>query len=218
MIRILYLFSVLMWFFFSCKNGNKLDTPAIHKDRKLAIQTHKKVASKNQVVSKVQIIPEVILPDPYSPYPDPYPPYPYPCPIDPPGYISEPVVTCVGPPEPLPKTIRDSIVDFPPIQASFGITIQELLQFVEQKITVGEQWNYLKELGIEGKIYIRLLIDVKGKVREVTFLKFSEKQLEILKPRLITALLTMPNWTPAKDQNANAVVSEFTFPIRVGFQ
>jgi hypothetical protein len=90
-----------------------------------------------------------------------------------------------------------------------------LLKYIDNKVKNSHEWNYLKELGIEGKIYIRLLIDVKGKVREVHLLKFSEKELEILKPRLITALLTMPNWNAAKDENGTAVVSEFTFPLRI---
>jgi hypothetical protein len=72
-------------------------------------------------------------------------------------------------------------------------------------------------VGIEGKIYIRLLIDVKGKVREVTFLKFTDKQLEILKNRLNVAFLGMPNWTPAKNENGQNVVSEYTFPFRIQF-
>jgi hypothetical protein len=49
----------------------------------------------------------------------------------------------------------------------------------------------------------------------VTFLKFTDKQLEILKSRLNLALLDMPNWNPAKDQNGKNVVSEFTFPLRI---
>ncbi len=209
----LYLISVSLSFFFSCTEEKKPVAQADHKERKLEIQTFKKGATTTHVVPKAQLKPEIVLPDPRPPS-DPFDPYP----IDPPGYISEPMINCMGPPEPLPKTIRDSIVSFPPVQASFGNTIQDLLQFVAQKITVGEQWNYLKELGIEGKIYIRLLIDVNGKVREVTFLKFSEKALEILKPRLITALLTMPNWTPAKDEQGAAVVSEFTFPVKIQFE
>jgi hypothetical protein len=65
---------------------------------------------------------------------------------------------------------------------------------------------------------MRLLIDAKGKVREVTFLKFTDKQLEILKSRLNLALLDMPNWNPAKDQNGQNVVSEFTFPLKIHFE
>jgi hypothetical protein len=217
MLRNLLVFFVLLLFFFSCNEEKKLDTQAIHKERKLEIQTPKKAPTTTHFEPKAQLKPEFIpqvvpgpgyLPDPY---PDPHP-------IDPPGYISEPVIACVGPPDPLPKTIRDSIVNFPTMQASFGVSNDDLLKYIDNKINNSNEWNYLKELGIEGMIYIRLLIDVKGKVREVNFLKFSEKELEILKPLLNTALLTMPNWTAAKDENGGAVVSEFTFPIRVSFQ
>jgi outer membrane biosynthesis protein TonB len=181
------------------------------------VKSTKKVVHTTHFEPKAQLKPEFIpqvvpgpgyLPDPY---PDPHP-------IDPPGYISEPLITCIGPPDPLPKTIRDSIVNFPTMQASFGGSNDDLLKYIDNKINNSNEWNYLRELGIEGKIYIRLLIDVKGKVREVNFLKFSDKELEILKPRLITTLLTMPNWIVAKDENAAAVVSEFTFPIRVSFR
>lgn len=180
------------------------------------VKSTKKVVHTTHFEPKAQLKPEFIpqvVPGPGY-LPDPYPgPYP----IDPPGYIPGPVITCVGPPDPLPKTIRDSIVNFPTVQASFGSHPDELIKYIDAKIANQMEFNYLKELGIEGKIYIRLLIDVKGKVREVNFLKFSEKELEILKPRLITALLTMPNWIAAKDENAAAVVSEFTFPLRIQF-
>lgn len=180
------------------------------------VKSTKKVVHTTHFEPKAQLKPEFIpqvVPGPGY-LPDPYPgPYP----TDPPGYIPGPVITCVGPPDPLPKTIRDSIVNFPTVQASFGSHPDELIKYIDAKIANQMEFNYLKELGIEGKIYIRLLIDVKGKVREVNFLKFSEKELEILKPRLITALLTMPNWIAAKDENAAAVVSEFTFPLRIQF-
>jgi hypothetical protein len=214
MLRNLLVFFVLLLFFFSCKEEKKLDTQAIHKERKLEIQTPKKAPTTTHFEPKAKLKPEFIpqvVPGPGY-LPDPYPgPYP----IDPPGYIPGPVITCVGPPDPLPKTIRDSIVNFPTVRASFGSHPDELIKYIDAKIANQMEFNYLKELGLEGKIYIRLLIDVKGKVREVNFLKFSEKELEILKPRLNTALLTMPNWTAAKDENAAAVVSEYTFPFRI---
>ena len=152
-------------------------------------------------------IPEFIPPDPFPPFdPDP---------IDPPGYIPEPVITCVGPPEPFPKTIRDSIVNFPATMASFGTTTTDVFKYIDEKIAGSFEWNYLRELGIEGKIYVRLLIDVSGKVREVAFLKFSDKEFEILKGKLNTVLLTMPSWSPAKDEKGTAVVSEYTLPVRL---
>jgi hypothetical protein len=202
--------------FSSCREEKKGNERTIPKKMKAKVQSTKKVVHSTQVIPKAELKPKLIpqvIPGPgYQPDP-----YPDPWPIDPPGYISEPVITCVGPPDPLPKTIRDSIVNFPTMQASFGVSIDDLLKYIDNKIKNSYEWNYLRELGIEGKIYIRLLIDVKGKVREVIFLKFSEKQLEILKPRLITALLTMPNWNAAKDENGTAVVSEFTFPLRIQF-
>jgi hypothetical protein len=103
------------------------------------------------------------------------------------------------------------------MQASFGVSIDDLMKYIDYKIANSMEWSYLKELGSEGKIYIRLLIDVKGKVREVTFLKFTDKQLEILKNRLNVAFLGMPNWTPAKNENGQNVVSEYTFPFRIQF-
>jgi hypothetical protein len=214
MLRNLLLFFVLLLFFFSCKEEKKVNVRPSPKKSESKVKSTKKVVHTTHFEPKAQLKPEFIpqvvpgpgyLPDPY---PDPWP-------IDPPGYISEPVITCVGPPDPLPKTIRDSIVNFPTIQASFGVSIDELLKYIDNKISNSYEWTYLRELGIEGKIYIRLLIDVKGKVREVTFLKFTEKQLEILKNRLNLDLLGMPNWNAAKDENGAAVVSEFTFPLRI---
>lgn len=216
MLRNLLVFFVLLLFFFSCKEEKKVNVRPSPKKSESKVKSTKKVVHTTHFEPKAQLKPEFIpqvVPGPGY-LPDPYPgPYP----IDPPGYIPGPVITCVGPPDPLPKTIRDSIVNFPTVQASFGSHPDELIKYIDAKIANQMEFNYLKELGIEGKIYIRLLIDVKGKVREVNFLKFSEKELEILKPRLITALLTMPNWIAAKDENAAAVVSEFTFPLRIQF-
>ena len=200
--------------FSSCREEKKGNERTISKKMEAKVKSTKKVVHSTHVIPKTEMKPELIpqvipgpgyLPDPY---PDPWP-------IDPPGYISEPIIDCIGPPEPLPKTIRDSIVNFPTMQASFGVSIDDLLKYIDYKIANSTEWSYLRELGIEGRIYIRLLIDVKGKVREVNCLKFSEKELEILKPRLITALLTMPNWNAAKGENGTAVVSELTFPLRI---
>ena len=219
MSRILLLFSVLLCLFFSCKEEKKSITPPKCKESKSKVKTTKKEIPNALLVPKVQLkpesIPKFIPPVPRPPY-DPIDPVPYP--IDPPGYISEPVITCVGPPDPLPKTIRDSIVNFPATMASFGNNTTDIFKYIDATIAGSTEWNYLRELGIEGKIYVRLLIDVNGKVREVTFLKFSDKELEMLKATLNKALLAMPTWSPAKNENGTAVVSEYTLPVRVSFQ
>ena len=102
--------------------------------------------------------------------------------------------------------------------ASFGNNTTDIFKYIDEKIAVSKEWNYLRELGIEGKIYVRLLIDVNGKVREVTFLKFSVKELEMLKETLNKALFAMPLWSPAKDEKGTVVVSEYTLPVRVSFK
>lgn len=189
----------------------------IPKNLESKVKSPNKAFHSTHFIPKVQLkpksIPKFIIPDPYPPY-DPY----YPDPIDPPGYISEPVITCVGPPEPLPKTIRDSIVNFPASMAFFGNNNNDIIKYIDNKIAGSMEWKYLRELGVEGKIYVRLLIDVNGKIREVTFLKFSVKELEMLKATLNKALLAMPTWIPAKNENGTAVVSEYTLPVRVSFQ
>ena len=216
--RNLLLFSVLLWLFFACNEEKKPITPPKYKESKSEVKSNNKEIPTALLVPKVQFkpesIPKFIIPDPYPPYD----PYPEPYPIDPPGYISEPVITCVGPPDPFPKTIRDSIVNFPAIMPSFGNNPTDIFKYIDEKIAGSTEWKYLRELGVEGKIFVRLLIDVNGKVREVTFLKFSVKELEMLKATLNKALLAMPTWSPAKNENGTAVVSEYTLPVRVSFQ
>jgi hypothetical protein len=214
MSHIQLLFPVLIALLFSCREEKKPNTRPIPKEIEAKVNSTKKAVHATHFRLKAQLqpdcIPEYIPPDPFPPFdPDP---------IDPPGYIPEPVITCVGPPEPFPKTIRDSLVNFPATMASFGTTTTDVLQYIDEKIAGSREWNYLRELGIEGRIFVRLLIDVNGKVREVTFLKFSEKELDILKGNLNNTLLDMPLWSPAKDEKGTAVVSEYTLPIRVNFQ
>jgi hypothetical protein len=213
--HLFFLLLIGFFFFSSCGEEKKGNQGTVPKRVESEVKSPKKQlpSTRFKPEPEPKIIPQVL--PPIDPEPYPIVPGPYP---DPPGYISDPVITCVGPPDPLPKTIRDSIVNFPTMQASFGVSIDDLMKYIDYKIANSMEWSYLKELGIEGKIYIRLLIDVKGKVREVTFLKFTDKQLEILKNRLNLAFLGMPNWTPAKNENGQNVVSEFTFPFWIQFE
>lgn len=221
MIKNSYVFLVAIAFLFACEEAPK---PDVQEDEKKSVSVDfkqkpkpKTSNDKNSTRPLAKIIPKVILPGP-CPDPDPSPGFlPDPYPIDPPGFL-EPVVYIDEPPRALPMNILDSLVKFPSVLASFGAHPDELLKYMDAKIANQMEFKYLKELGIEGKIYIRLLIDVKGKVRDVTFLKFSDKELEILKNRLDTALRAMPNWSPANNENGQNVVSEFTFPFRIQFE
>lgn len=212
---------IIIWMCFTlfsaCREQKKGNVRPIPKKMEAKVKSTKKVVHTTHFTPKSELKPKIIPEVLPLIYPGPgFIPEPYP--IDPPGYIPDPVITCVGPPDPLPKTIRDSIVQFPATEAIFGDTFEDFYQFLHQQIMDSEEFNYLYELGLSGKIFMRLLIDAKGKVREVTFLKFTDKQLEILKSRLNLALLDMPNWNPAKDQNGQNVVSEFTFPLKIHFE
>ena len=111
---------IIIWMCFTlfsaCREQKKGNVRPIPKKMEAKVKSTKKVVHTTHFIPKAKLKPEFIPPDPYPPYE----PYPGPYPIDPPGYIPGPVITCVGPPDPLPKTIRDSIVNFPTVQASFG--------------------------------------------------------------------------------------------------
>lgn len=212
MIKNSYVFLVAIAFLFACEEASKPPKRQLQKKSITASKegTPKQTTSNNVPIAQTKILPVIIPPDPGPGFlPDPYP-------IDPPGFL-EPVVYIDEPPRALPKNILDSLVKFPSVLTSFGSHPDELIKYMDAIIANQMEFKYLKELGIEGKIYIRLLIDAKGKVRDVSFLKFSDKELEILKNRLDTALRAMPNWTPAKEENGQSVVSEFIFPFRIQF-
>ena len=213
--QICYIILICFCIFFSCKENQKPVVKRYFKpDKMQSLVKNKEMDMTLKRKNQHKVIHSAFLP---APCPiDPEPPFPDPEPIDPPGYIPEP-------PDPeilviAPKTIRDSIVSFPFAAASYSNHPDELFKFIDYKIANSTEWSYLKELGYEGKIYMRLLIDTKGKVREVTFLKFTDPQLEILKSMLKNAFTSMPNWLPAKDERGQSVVSEFTFPLRIHFE
>ena len=216
----LYLFLVIVVSLFACQeqknkvgHSKKINLTQQIKGKKR--QTQAKLALKKQDVVVQPLFIAPVFPEPLPPY-DPYDPYdPVPYPIDPPGYIPEP--------EPIelqatPKTIRDSLVLFPAVVASFDTNTAAISNYFDNKIAGSMEWKYLQEIGAEGRIFMRLLIDTKGMVREVTFLRFDSTELEILKPKLTKAALQMPLWMAAKNEKGEPVVSEIVFPLRIGFK
>ena len=212
-------FLLLVLLLCSCEENNNA---MHHPTRKYS--NKQKATRKTQAKASVIINPQKTIahpvfiapepPDPLPPY-DPYDPYdPVPYPIDPPVYIPDP--------EPIgllatPKTIRDSLVLFPAVVASFDKNTAAIYKYFDNKIAGTMEWKYLQEIGAEGKIFLRLLIDSRGQVREVTFLRFTSSELEILKPLLTKAALQMPAWTPAKGEQGEPVVSETVVPLSFRF-
>jgi hypothetical protein len=206
--QICYIILICFCFFSSCKEDEK---PVVQRSLKIdKIQPLIKTEELDMTLkSKDQ---HKVIQCVFPPSPCPFDPEP----IDPPGYIPEPI-NLELPPSP-PKTLRDSIVNFPATMVTFGSNLNDFNMYVDSKIAATAEFQYLKEIGAEGKIYVRLIIDVNGKVRELDFLKFTSKETEILKGLLQKSLLAMPNWSPAKNEQGQAVVSEYTLPIRVSFQ
>jgi len=210
-------FLLFVHLFFSCEENNNA---MHHSTRKYS--NKQKATRKTQTKASVIINPQktiahpiFITPEPPEPLPpyDPYDSVPYP--IDPPGYIPEPDPTNLLS---TPKTIRDSLVLFPVFVASFDKNTDAVYKYFDNKIAGTMEWKYLQEIGVEGKIFLRLLIDSRGQVREVTFLRFTSTELEILKPLLTKAALKMPHWTPAKNEQGEPVVSEVMLALRLGIQ
>lgn len=212
-----HLILVIALLFFACQERNNANRRL--KNHDLKTQSSKKVPLNNPILSTKKYNsdtkPIFIAPEPLPPY-DPYDPYdPVPYPIDPPGYIPEP--------EPIsltstPKTIRDSLVLFPAKDPVFGKNYEDAGLFLGNILVITPEWKYLEEIGVEGKIYFRLLIDTKGQVRELTFLRFTSSELEILKPLLTKAALQMPLWIPAKNEQGEPVVSEVVYTLRIGIR
>ena len=129
--RNLFWFFALLWFFLACKEEKKPIAQAKYKESKSEVKSTKKKIPTTHLVPKVQPKPKILPPDPYPPY-DPIGP----CPIEPPGYILEPVM-----PKPFPKTIRDSIVNFPATMASFGNNTTDIFKYIDEKIAESTEWK-----------------------------------------------------------------------------
>ena len=131
MFRNWLLFSVFLVLLQACQAESQKSVPLRGRDKKVAIKKQEKEKQSSSEIPKAQPEPEIIPPVPMPPY-GPFDPMPYP--YDPPGYISEPVITCVGPPDPLPRTIRDSIVIFPATPASFGSNLNDFNKYIDSQI------------------------------------------------------------------------------------
>lgn len=222
MMRRWLFFSILFMCIVACQENGQTKTNSKIKAHKFAKNNEQNLNSKAQTPIKIKPKEEkelfscvLILPEPVDPLPpyDPYDPYAPIEPPDPPGYISEPIDVLLPPTS--PKSIRDSIVNFPATPASFGSNLNDFNKYIDAQIAGTSELQYLKEIGAEGRIFVRLIIDVNGKVRALDFLKFTSKETEILKGVLQKSLLAMPNWSPAKNEQGQAVVSALTLPIRI---
>jgi len=104
-------------------------------------------------------------------------------------------------------------VDLPPFkpgeleyQAKFPGGEKALLKFVKENTVYPRE---LKEIGIGGKVWIKFVINKRGKVSDIEVLRSPDKALSRAAVKTIKSL---PDWEPAK-QNGKNVSMYFTIPI-----
>lgn len=150
--------------------------------------------SSSKPVKKV-MIPEVLPPDPY-PYPDPIP-EPY--------YLGEPVVE---PPTARPEILQDEILMYAEVMPEFPGGMEAMKKYLAENIKYPQMEM---ENGVEGKVYLRFVVDELGKLSDVKVLRGvnggpgCDKEAR----RVVQA---MPDWKPAMN-NGKACKVYMTIPV-----
>lgn len=150
--------------------------------------------TSSKPVKKV-MIPEVLPPDPY-PMPDPMP-EPY--------YLGEPVVE---PPTARQEIVKDEILMYAEVMPEFPGGMDKLKTYLAESI----KYPLLElENGIEGKVYLRFVVDEEGKLSDFKVMKgvnggpgCDKEALRVVK--------AMPNWKPAMN-NGKACKVYMTIPV-----
>lgn len=107
--------------------------------------------------------------------------------------------------ESLPE--EEIIYQIPEIVASFPGGPEEMIKFIHKNLKYPVQ---AMELGIQGTVYVRLLIRETGKITEITVVRSVDKLLD---EEAIRVVRLMPDFIPAKMRDEN-VASYLTIPIR----
>ena len=143
-------------------------------------------------------IPQVIPPEPRPPYypePDPYEPYYY----DP---VPEPPVVEPAPPKDEPVQFADPMPEFPGGN-------EALQKFMASNIRYPQ---VCMELDVQGKVYVRFVVNTDGSIVNVEVLRGIKDCLELDK-EAIRFVKSMPKWQPGI-LNGKPVKAYMTLPIR----
>ncbi len=87
---------------------------------------------------------------------------------------------------------------------------QALMEFILNTVEYPAE---LKEAGIEGKVFVRFVIDKDGKVTDLEALEGKESVDERLKKAAINAVSKMPDWSPGQNENGEKIKVSFVIPI-----
>ena len=101
------------------------------------------------------------------------------------------------------------IIDFPDSLAEFPGGQTSLMDFVKENFKMPDE---LKDTNIQGKVYVRFIIERNGSVSYPEILRGLHPLIDKEVKRLV---LSFPKWKPAKS-NDQIVRSKIAIPVRVG--
>lgn len=183
----------------SCTNEKSIQPPKQEIDKPVAkIEVVKKdtlsnftdtttQSSKEKSNNPTSVIP--LAPIIFEPFPDPDP-YPY-------------VLGGIEPPEPPPEIIsetKDSILDFAEVMPTFPGGMNAFMEFLQANLIYPE---ICKEIGIEGKVYVRFIVHTDGNCSRFEVLKTPHPELG---KEAIRVLQQMPKWNPGLQNGQKASV------------
>lgn len=102
------------------------------------------------------------------------------------------------------------IIDFPDSMAVFPGGQSALMDFVKNNFKMPDE---LKDTTIQGKVYVRFVIERNGSVTNPKILRGLHPLIDREVKRLV---VSMPLWTPAK-LNGQIVRSQYTIPVRIDY-
>jgi TonB family protein len=182
---------------------NSMEQSSAEEEKKAITESNEKQAPETgngtaKSVKPKEIIPQVIPPEPRPPYypePDPYEPYYY-----------DPVP---GPPVVEPVPPKDEPVQFADPMPEFPGGNEALQKFMANNIRYPQ---VCMELDIQGKVYVRFVVNTDGSIVNVEVLRGIKDCLELDK-EAIRFVKSMPNWTPGM-LNGKPIKAYMTLPIR----
>lgn len=159
--------------------------------------------TSNQNESSIKPVKKVMIPDvipPIDPYPGPMPePYPEPY------YLGEPIIEPV--PE-LKQKVEDEILTYAEVMPEFPGGMEAMKKYLAENIKYPQMEL---ENGVEGKVYLRFVVDELGKLSDVKVLRGvnggpgCDKEAR----RVVQA---MPDWKPAMNKGKACKVY-MTIPV-----
>lgn len=109
------------------------------------------------------------------------------------------------------STLSVQVYDYVEIDASFPGGEVEMLNFIHSNLVYPE---ISKEQGVQGKVFIKFVVTVEGKIVNVEIINQQEPKLSALELECIRVIQLMPDWSPGLC-NGQKVATSYALPINV---